>query len=145
LTLVAAAFILVDVRRFSRLIAVLFLVLATAPGNLAMCAGWKSTPEARMACCAAGAMCPMRAHGAATAAPHRAITQAAADSCCAAAERSDATPSSAYVLAGPMAVSTAALPALDFGPAWRPSSRAFESPPPARTVARHLLLAVILI
>jgi hypothetical protein len=133
------------VGRFSHLIAVFLLVLATAPGNLAMCAGWKPTPEARMACCARGAICPMRAHRGATAAAHSAITQAAADACCAAADRSDATPSSAYVLAGPVAMLTAGLPALDFGPAWRPPSRASESPPPARTVRRHLLLSVILI
>jgi hypothetical protein len=136
---------LVDVRRFSQLIAVFFLVLATAPGNLAMCAGWKPAPEARMACCAAGTMCPMRAHGGATAASRHAITQAAADSCCAAGERRDVTPSSAYVLAGPVAVSAAVLPALDLGLDWRAPSRAFESPPPARTVRRHLLLSVILI
>jgi hypothetical protein len=137
--------ILRDVRRFSHVIAVVFLVLATAPGNLAMCAGWKPTPEARMACCAAGAMCPMRAQSGGKAPSRHAITQAAADSCCAAADRSDAAPSSAYVLVGPAAVLTAVLPVLDFGPDWRPLSSAFESPPPGRTVPRHLLLSVILI
>jgi hypothetical protein len=145
LTRVAAAAILVDVRRVSHLVAVFVLGLATAPGNLAMCAGWKPTPEARLACCARDGMCPMRAHGAATAASHHTITQASADSCCAAADRDGATPSSAYVLAGPVATPTAALPAFDLGPHWRAPLRAFESPPPARAVARHLLLSVILI
>jgi hypothetical protein len=137
--------ILDGVRRAWHLLAVLFLVLATAPGNLAMCAGWKPTPEARMACCSGGTMCPMRAHGGATAASRHHITQAAADSCCAAAERRDAAPSSAYVLAAPMAVLAVVLPTLELRPDWHPSFRAFESPPLARTVARHLLLSVILI
>ena len=90
-------------------------------------------------------MCPMRAHVGAAAVSHHGITQAAADACCAAAERSDAAPSSAYVLAAPIAILAAVLPTLDLRPNWHPSFRAFESPPPPPRVARHLLLSVILI
>lgn len=87
----------------------------------------------------------MRAQRGPSAAPHHGITQAQADSCCAAAERNDAAPSAAYLLDAPIAVLPAVVPGLVLRPDRHSSTRAFESPPPARTVARHLLLAVILI
>jgi hypothetical protein len=133
-----------EVGRFANVMAVVILVLTTAPGNLAMCAGWKPTPEARRACCAAGAMCPMRAHTDGTAARH-AVSQWAADACCAAADRDDAPPASAFALAGPVAVLALAMAPIDSRPDWQRVVRAFESPPPSAAVSRHLLLSVILI
>src|SRR5262245_62287515 len=43
------------VRRLAAMAAVLTLCV----GNLAECAGWQPTPEARMECCANGTKCPM--------------------------------------------------------------------------------------
>jgi hypothetical protein len=125
--------------------AAFLLVLITAPGDLAMCAGWKPTPEARMACCAAGAMCPMRAQKGSVAAARHVVTQQAADACCAAADRDNSPPASAFVLSGPVAVLPVGVGAVDLRPAWQPARRAFESPPPSPGVSRHLLLSVILI
>ena len=125
----------------------LILALATAVGNLAVCGGWKATPQARMACCAEGVACPMRAHREATADAPVTISQQAADSCCASSERDDATLSTAYVLAAHAAVAVLPIPALSIPRTWQPPrlTGRFESPPPSRAVARHLLLSVILV
>jgi hypothetical protein len=145
LTPVEAAGILGDVQRFSRVLAVLLLVLATAQGNVAMCAGWKPTPEARRACCAAGAICPMRPQSRATTVTRHAISQQAADACCAAAAGDDAPPAAAFALPVPVAIWAFVVWPADPRLDWLRAVRAVESPPSSSGVPRHLLLSVILI
>lgn len=123
--------------------AVLVLALATAAGNLAQCGGWQGSPEARMACCAEGVECPMHGRdrdGGAS----RQMSQAAADACCASSEDQDATSSASYVLAATEAVSVETFPALALA-AWGPALGLPESPPPPRSISRHLFLSVFLI
>ena len=93
-------------RRFAAIAAVLTLCV----GNLAVCAGWRATPEARMACCQDETTCPMHkseSHGSAS--KHQ-ISQAQADNCCVGSERNDspttrtALTSSAIVALAPATV-----------------------------------------
>src|SRR4029450_5363447 len=81
-----------QVRILQRL-SVVALSLALITGNAALCAGWAATPEARMACCAEGAECPMPS-GSHDSASDRVLTQAQADACCAVSGRDRSSPSS---------------------------------------------------
>ena len=128
-------------RRAGAIIAILTLSV----GNLAMCAGWQATPEARMACCASGTSCPMHKseHHAASPAP---LNQAQADACCASAsdrnERSAATTTSALG-------NSAALPAVStvVVPVTTPALQQWRAlvPLPGPPVPKHLLLSVLLV
>jgi hypothetical protein len=72
-----------------------------------------------------------------------AISQAQADSCCASAERSDATPSTSSNVGFPVAVVTPQIPALGPDVAL---FRARSAPPTdVSPVPKHLLLSVFLI
>ena len=125
-------------------LAVLLLALATTTGSLRLCDGWKATPEARMDCCAKSGVCPMRdrrAHG-----HHEAhkVTQAAADTCCAASSHDGAPASVPYVLAS-LALASPARVAFDDVPvALVRIVGGTESPPPD-DVPRHLRLSVFLV
>ena len=66
---------------WSRRAAVLVLTLALVVGNAALCAGWAATPEARMACCAKEAECPMHKSDSSDTDGHHVVTQAQADRC----------------------------------------------------------------
>ena len=135
------------VRTLIRRAVALLAVLALAPVSPALCAGWAPTPEARMACCADG-LCPM--HQSEPAEPadaaHHGLTQAQADSCCAASEPDDPAPSQSPVpVATPLAVvSTPATPVVlqpvAAGDAWRTLV-----PVPIAHVPRHVLLSVFLV
>lgn len=124
--------------------AAVLVILSLGTDGLAECAGWATSPEARMDCCEDGS-CPMhaaaRAHGA-----HRATTQAQADSCCAVSDPGDsAPPTVAFVIApSPLASAPARVGpradrvvVLDARPA--------HVPRPGRRVAPHVLLSVFLI
>ena len=128
----------------ARRIAAIAAVLTLSIGNLAVCAGWQATPEARMACCMNGASCPMHKSG--SHGSKRAISQVDADNCCATAstrsQSSVADPtfflSNATSLpAATTLVVSAVVPALQ---EWR----AFV-PLPVSPVPKHLLLSVLLI
>ena len=126
-------------------LAVLFLALATTVGGLRLCDGWKATPEARMDCCARGAICPMRERQAHGHHETRKVTQSAADTCCAASSHDGATASVPYVLpslafASPSRLAFADTPAL----VRQVHVRGTESPPPD-DVPRHLRLSVFLL
>jgi hypothetical protein len=130
-------------RSLARLVA-FTTVLALSTGALAECAGWQGTPEARMACCAAGDDCPMHraAQGSGSAAT---ISQADADSCCASSDANQTPLSVAFAMALPPAPLAHPLFALA-----APSALALdfvrESVPLARSpVPKHLLLSVFLI
>jgi hypothetical protein len=116
-----------------------------AAGNVALCAGWEPTREARKACCAEGASCPMRKAAVDTHTSGRLVSQADADRCCAASEQDDAAPSAAYVLSAALALAPVTLPAMDVAFLWQRAGWPPEPPPPPHSVARHLLLSVFLL
>ena len=130
----------------ARRIGVIALVLFAAGRDAAACAGWEVTAEARMACCVSGA-CQMHqpdGHGSGAAN----LSQAEADSCCAASDRDDSTPSSPNfasiaslaILASPVplvVLPTRSAFAVDF---WRALA-----PLPGTQVSKHLFLSVFLI
>ena len=129
-------------RRFPALV----LTLALATGNVAVCAGWSATPEARMACCTDGGACPMHTSDTNNASD-RLITQAQADSCCASSEREDSTPSTPNVGAlvsiavlGTGITLPVSVPALVLSDSWR-----VVVPIPSTPVPKHLLLSVFLV
>jgi hypothetical protein len=128
-------------------LAALALTLGLMAGNAAICAGWLPTPEARMACCADGAECPMHkgdSHGSGSG---RVLTQAQADSCCASSERKNSDQSNpSFVIAitaavlGGGVVLPASVPALVRSDAWRTTA-----PIPVAPVPKHVLLSVFLV
>ncbi len=127
--------------------AALFVVLAFTAAGWAECAGWQASPEARMACCSGSADCPMHGSTEPSAGSESVVTQAQADSCCAASDTDDSTPSAgAFSLSlsaalVPSTLSTlapiTAPPAFD---AWRS-----HVPLPIGQVPKHVLLSVFLI
>ena len=134
------------VRLVHRLAAVV-LTFGLMAGNAAVCAGWLPTAEARMACCADGVECPMHKDDSQRSESERVITQAQADSCCAAAEGQNSnqsnpsfvTATTAAVL-GVGVVLPANVPALVLSGAWRTSA-----PIPVAPVPKHVLLSVFLV
>ena len=129
-------------KRFAAIAAVLTLCV----GNLAVCAGWRATPEARMACCQDEATCPMHQSGGHGSESRHQVTQAQADTCCAGSERNESsTTRTAFVSAGIVALVPAtvplvvipSVPALD---EWRALVPLRVSPVP-----KHLLLSVFLV
>ena len=121
-------------------------VLTLSVGNLPICAGWQSTPEARMACCTNGTTCPMHKSESRGSGSTHVMSQAQADSCCAAASnRTQASTSDpAFVLSNATALPVSAsvvvpvaVPALQ---EWRALV-----PLPVSPVPKHLLLSVLLV
>jgi hypothetical protein len=127
-------------------LAVLLFALAATTGHLKLCDGWKPTPEARMACCAKGAICPMHERGK-NGHQHgpRRVTQSAADTCCAASSRDGAAPSAPFVLPS-LAFASAGWVGLEHAPSLvrHVFVRGAESPP-LGDVPRHLRLSVFLL
>jgi hypothetical protein len=121
------------------------LTLALFAGNLAVCAGWAATPEARMACCA-GPDCPMHKSDSSDSDGPR-VSQTEADRCCAMSESGTSTPSTpTSAIFTPATILLAAVvlpvepPSLVLSDAWRG-----VTPLPATGVAKHLLLSVFLL
>ena len=109
-----------------------------------VCAGWQSAPEARMACCAPEADCPMEQ---ATTSPghggHAAVPDA--DICCAMSEPGSGArevPAPAVQLAAAALVDGATISA--FQPVVASRVPLVPVPPPSG-LARHVLLSVFLI
>ncbi len=132
--------------RLARCVAAVTAVLALSAGNLAACAGWQATPEARMACCLNGTQCPMHQSGSHGSDSKRSITQLQADSCCAAtSERAQSSVAGSslvlpIVTALPLAPDAVVpVPVLALQE-WRALV-----PLPVSPVPRHLLLTVLLV
>ena len=130
----------------SRRIAAVVAVLALCAGNLAVCAGWQATPEARMACCVNATTCPMHKSDSHEHSSKRVVSQAQADSCCAAAAqgRDSAAAGSTFAASGvialvPIAVFTVRPHAF--------ASREWRAlvPLPVASTPKHLLLSVFLV
>ena len=147
MTLHPGFIILRAVRILIKRASAVILALGLLAGNAAVCAGWLATPEARMACCADGVECPMHKGSSDRSESERVLTQAQADSCCAAAEGQNSNQSnpsfvtviSAAVL-GAGVVLPAVVPALVLSDGWRTSV-----PIPIAPVPRHVLLSVFLV
>jgi hypothetical protein len=131
-----------------RRMAALVVVLTIGSAGWAECAGWQATPEARLACCSGSGDCPMHGSTESSAGSERVVTQAQADSCCAASETNDSTPSpGAFSLSLSAALVTSTLTTL--APIAAPPAL-FEAwrthvPLPAGHVPKHVLLSVFLI
>jgi len=130
----------------TRRLAAMAAVLTLCVGNVSVCAGWQSTPEARMACCTNGTRCPMHKSAPRRSGSTHVISQAQADNCCAAASsRSQAsTADPTFVLSNATALPASAsvvvpvaVPALQ---EWRALV-----PLPVSPVPKHLLLSVLLV
>ena len=121
-------------------------VLTLCVGNVAVCAGWQATPEARMACCMNATSCPMHKSESHHHGSHHQVTQTQADSCCAESERNDsATSQTTFVSSGTVALVVAIVPVVvvPIVPALQ-EWRAFV-PRPVSPVPKHLLLSVLLV
>ena len=135
-----------DVVSLIRRLAALTSILALGVGNVAACAGWQATPEARMACCMDDTNCPMHKSESHHHASQHQVTQTQADSCCAGSERNDsATSQTTFVSSGAVALVVAIVPVVvaPIVPAlqeWRALV-----PLPVSPVPKHLLLSVLLV
>ena len=124
------------------------VALALAAAGWAECAGWQTSPEARMACCSGNGKCPMHGSTEPGGGSGRVVTQAQADSCCAASGTNDSTPSAvAFSLSLPAALmpsTRSTLAPILATPAafavWRT-----HVPFTVSQVATHVLLSVFLI
>ena len=130
----------------ARRVAAIAMVLTLCVGNLAVCAGWQATPEARMECCTNGTSCPMHesdAHGSHSA---PSVTQAQADTCCAASSNRTESPTAVSSFA---LVNAAALPAIvpSVVPVAVHALDGWRALVPLRVslVPKHLLLSVLLV
>ena len=131
---------------FVRRLASLAAVLALSAGNLAACAGWDSTPEARMACCADEETCPMHDAASSGSSTSHITSQSEADSCCAVSEgQQSGTPAPAFVPSATLAIASGPLPAIiPTAHSAREGWRAL-APLPHSAVPTHVLLSVFLI
>ena len=99
-----------------------------------------------MACCVEGVACPMHKSDSSDSTSGRVVTQADADSCCAASEGDNSTPSaSPFGLTVAVAVVPVTLPAIEANRSSRPAGWRIAVPAPADSVPRHLLLSVFLV
>jgi len=137
-----------NVELLLRRTAAFVVALALAAAGWAECAGWQASPEARMACCSDHGDCPMHGSTEPGGGSERVVTQAQADTCCAASGTNDSTPSAvAFSLSLSAALVPSTLstlppilaPPASFG-AWRT-----HAPLPLGQVPKHVLLSVFLI
>jgi hypothetical protein len=127
----------------SRRVSALLLTLALASSNVALCAGWMRTAEERMACCSDRGACPMHKGDEGGAA--RAISQAEADSCCAASETDESTPTASTLnLSISLAPVQIAFRLVE-PPLVRFEARRTLAPVPSSSVPKHVLLSVFLV
>ncbi len=132
-----------SVFRVLRGLIALVSVLAVMQGTLGQCLGWQATPEARRRCCESGA-CGRHSH--ADDVSRTAVSQSAADDCCAQSPRRESNPSGkAFASTITLTVLTSVPPvALNGAPTIGPRA-AWETPSPPPHVPRHLLLSVLLV
>ena len=124
---------------------VAILVLVVLPTSAwAQCAGWQSTAEARMECCAQEEQRPM--HAVTDASVSHTLTQQQADTCCALSERAPSTPSSSSQIA-PVTLALVSTPVAVVLPDFELLRKEWQSfvPIAASPVPRHILLSVFLI
>jgi hypothetical protein len=127
----------------SRRVSAFLLTLALASSNVALCAGWMRTAEERMACCSERDACPMhQGDGDGSA---QAISQAEADSCCAASETDESAPTASTLnFSISLAPVQTAVQLVD-RPLVRFETQRTLAPIPSTSVPKHLLLSVFLL
>ena len=124
------------------------VALALAAAGWAECAGWQTSPEARMACCLTSGDCPMHGSTESSAGSERVVTQAQADSCCASSDTGDSRPSSpAFALSLSAALVTSAVWTVAPAAVLMPSFDVWRAHVPLTVsqVPKHVLLSVFLI
>ena len=128
--------------------AALVVVLSLGAAGWAECAGWQTTAAARIACCSGSGDCPMHRSTQPGAGAETIVTQAQADSCCAASDSNPSTPSGeafSLPLSAALVASTfSTLASIMAPPASRDAWRT-HVPLPVDQVPRHVLLSVFLI
>lgn len=135
-----------SVLSFSHRLSAVLLAFALVAGQASVCAGWMSSAEARMACCAADGPCPMHRSTSEHAGTSHDVTQADADRCCAVSEQDDSSHSpSGTAFLTILGAALSPVPALlvlpeSHGKIWRATV-----PIPATHVPKHLLLSVFLV
>jgi hypothetical protein len=131
---------------FARRLAVVAAILTLCVGNVELCPGWRATPEARMACCMSGTTCPIHKSEGHDHLARRTVSQAQADSCCAAAtqQRDSAAARSTIASAGASALLPVE-PVAGMAAATAPQHRPALVPLPVSSVPKHLLLSVLLL
>ncbi|HVH56839.1 MAG TPA: hypothetical protein VM791_11315 [Vicinamibacterales bacterium] len=131
---------LILIRRASAVVAILTLFV----GNVALCADWQATPEARMACCMDGT-CPMHESESHDHSSNNSVSQAQADSCCAvAAQRRDASAAgSRFAASGVTTLITVGTSPVSMSAS--PSRQWRALVPPISSTPKHLLLSVLLV
>ena len=118
-------------------------VLVFAQNAIVLCAGWQATPEMRRKCCQNGA-CPL--HHRENSSSRTAITQAAADNCCAQSRRPESSPSGTPFASTVTPAVIEPLQLIVLGvPAAPPLRAPWETPSPPTHVPKHLLLSVLLV
>jgi hypothetical protein len=129
-----------------RRIAAVVAALALCAGNLAVCAGWQPTPEARMACCMNGTTCPMHKSDHREHSSKRIVSQAQADSCCAAAAQGRDSAAAGSTFAASGLIGMAPVSAFTV-PTSAVTSREWRAlvPLPVSSTPKHLLLSVFLV
>jgi len=130
----------------SRRLAAIAAVLTLCVGNIALCAGWQATPEARMACCRNEATCPMHKSESQHSGTRHIVSQAQADNCCAGSERTHSTTTNpTFVPTGIVALAPATMP--DVTSSNVPALEDWRALVPLRVspVPKHLLLSVFLV
>jgi hypothetical protein len=122
---------------------VLLLTLALASSNVALCAGWMRTAEERMACCSDRDTCPM--HKGDDDATARAISQAEADSCCAASETDESAPTASTLNFSISLAPVQTAVQLVEPPLVRMEARRTLALVPSTSVPKYVLLSVFLV
>jgi hypothetical protein len=129
-----------------RRVAAVAAVLTLLVGNIAVCAGWQATPEARMACCMNGTTCPMHKSDSHKPSSTRVVSQAQADSCCAAATqgRNSAAAGLTFAASGVIALTRVTV---FTAPASACASQEWRAlvPLPVSSTPKHVLLSVFLV
>ena len=130
----------------TRQLAAMAAVLALCVGNLSVCAGWQSTPEARMACCMDGTTCPMHKSDNHEHSSRHVVSQAQADSCCAAAPQRRDAPAAGSTFAASGVMTLVPIAAFTV-PVSAFMSRQWRAlvPLPVSSTPKHLLLSVLLL
>jgi hypothetical protein len=126
--------------------AALVAALALCAGNVAVCAGWQATPEARLACCMDGATCPMHKSDHHEHSSRHVVSQAQADSCCAAAAQRRDSPAAGSTFAASGVIALVPIAAFTV-PVNAFMSQRWRALVPLRvsSTPKHLLLSVLLV
>ena len=129
-----------------RRVAAVVAVLALCAGNLAVCAGWQATPEARMACCMNNTDCPMHKSEGHNHSSKSSFSQAQADSCCAASAQRRDSAAAGSMFASSGAIALVPVIAVIAPVVWSPAQD-WRASVPLRisSTPKHLLFSVLLV